>query len=231
MSVDSTLFSVQAAVGVVSVGHLFGRALVSGEVVEQSTATFSNLKLRGVFSALGSLPAFAIFSVDGRSDQPVKRGAEIGPGLILAKVRPDRVEVRRNGVSEWLELDVRPDGSNSIAMDAEFRLNVQSRAPGSYSFSRDELNHALQDPKQMKNLGKFVTRAGWQGLIVEEAPRGSLAEKLGLLQNDVVTHFNGQVVASNGDVSRLYQQLNTIGQVKLVGLRGGKPLMLSYSIQ
>lgn len=230
-SVELTLFSVKSPVDTISVSHLFGRASVSGEVIEKTAATFSNLKLRGVFSARGSLPAFAILSVDGKPDQPVKMGMEIGPGLLLVAVHPDRVEVRRNGASEWLELDMKAAGSNGVAMDADFRLNVQSRSPGNFSFSRSELHHALQDPKQMKNLGKLATRAGWNALIVDAAPRGSLAEKLGLQQNDVVTHLNGQAMASNEDIGRFYQQLNTVGQAKLVGLRGGKPLMLTYSIQ
>lgn len=231
MPVADALLSAPAAADVIFTSHLFGRASGESSASESQPATFSNLRLHGVFAAIGSLPAFAILSVDGKPDQPVKAGTEIAPGVVLATVYPDRVEVRRKGVVERLNLETRAAGPNSVSKAADFRLNVQSRAPGSYSFSSKELSQALQDPKQFANMGKFVTRAGWKGLIVEDAPRGSLAEKLGLQQNDVVTQLNGQSVASNEDIGRFYQQLNQTGRVRLIGLRGGKPLMLNYSIQ
>ncbi len=198
---------------------------------EQRSATFSNLKLHGVFAAIGSLPAFAILSVDGKPDQPVKVGTEIAAGVVLAAVYPDRVEVRRNGVVERLNLETKAAGPSGVAKEVDFRLNVQSRAPDSYSFSRNELNQALQDPKQLANLGKFVARQGKKGMAVEHAPRGSLAEKLGLQQGDVVVQLNGQPVASNEDIGQFYQQMNMAGQARLSVLRGGKPLLLTYSIQ
>jgi len=230
-TVDATPLSAPVAADAIFSSHLFGRASGENSAPESQPVTPSNLKLHGVFAAIGSLPAFAILSVDGKPDQPVKAGTEIAPGVVLAAVYPDRVEVRRNGVVERLNLEAKVAGPSGVAKDVDFRLNVQSRAPGNYSFSRNELNQALQDPKQLANLGKFVTRAGWKGLIVDEVPRGSLAEKLGLQQNDVVSHLNGQPVASNEDIGRFYQQLNQMGQVRLTGLRGGKALMLNYLIQ
>ncbi|MBU1689847.1 MAG: hypothetical protein KJ958_01605 [Gammaproteobacteria bacterium] len=231
MSADATLLSAPAAADAVFSFHLFGRA--SGEISapESQPATFSNLKLHGVFAAIGSLPAFAILSVDGKPDQPVKGGMEIAPGVVLVAVYPDHVEVRRNGVVERLNLETRAAGSGGISKVEAFRLNVQSRSPGSYSFSRNELNQALQDPKQLMNLGKFVARPGGSGMLVAYAPRGSLAEKLGLQQNDVVVQLNNRPVASNQDIGRFYQQMQQSGQVRLNGLRGGKALTLTYSIQ
>lgn len=230
-TVDATLLSTPAAANAIFSSHLFGRVSGESSAPESQSVTFSNLKLHGVFAAIGSLPAFAILSVDGKPDQPVKGGMEIAPGVVLAAVYPDRVEVRRNGVVERLNLESKAAGPSGVAKDVDFRLNVQSRSPGNFRFSRNELSQALQDPKQLANLGKFVTRAGWKGLIVDEAPRGSLAEKLGLQKNDVVTQLNGQPVASNEDIGRFYQQLNQTGQVKLIGLRGGKAMALNYSIQ
>ena len=230
-SAVAALLSAPAAADAISAAHLFGRARDESSVPESPPVTSSNLKLRGVFAAIGTLPAFAILSVDGNPDQPVKGGMEIAPGVVLAAVYPDRVEVRRNGVVERLDLETKAGGPSDIAKGADFRLNVQSASPGNFSFSRNELNQALQDPKQLANLGKFVVRPGEKGLVVEDVPHGSLAEKLGLQQNDVVLQLNGQPVAGNEDIGRFYQQLNQTGQVRLIGMRGGKALTLNYSIQ
>ena len=228
---EATPLSAPAAADMVLASHLFGRASAESSAPESQPVTFFNMKLHGVFAAIGSLPAFAILSVDGKPDQPVKVGTEIAAGVVLSAVYPDRVEVRRNGVVERINLETRAAGPSGVAKDVDFRLNVQSRAPGNYSFSRNELNQALQDPKQLANLGKFVARPGGNGMLVEDVPRGSLAEKLGLQQNDVVVQLNGQPVASNEDIGRFYKQLNQTGQVRLAILRGGKTLTLNYSIQ
>jgi general secretion pathway protein C len=151
--------------------------------------------------------------------------------VVLAAVYPDRVEVRRKGVVERINLETKAGGPNGVSKDADFRLNVQSRVPGSYSFSRNELNQALQDPKQLANLGKFVARPGGNGMLVEGVPHGSLAEKLGFQQNDIIFLLNGQPVASNEDIGQFYQQLSQAGKVRLNGSRGGKALTLNYSIQ
>jgi len=231
LPVDAAPLSAPVAADAIFSSHIFGRAPAESSAPESVPATSSNLKLHGVFAAIGSLPAFAILSVDGKPDQPVKVGTEIAAGVVLSAVYPDYVEVRRNGVVERINLETKATGPSGVAKDAEFRLNVQSRAPGNYSFSRNELNQALQDPKQLANLGKFVTRPGEKGMIVEDATRGSLAEKLGLQQNDVVILLNGQPVSSNEDIGRFYQQLNQTGQVRIMGLRGGKALTLNYSVQ
>lgn len=229
--VEATLLSAPAAADVVLASHLFGRASGESSAPESQPTAFSNLKLHGVFAAIGSLPAFAILSVEGKPDQPVKEGMAIAPGVVLAAVYPNRVEIRRKGVIERLNLETKAAGSSSVAKDADFRLNVQSHAPGNFSFSRNELNQALQDPKQLAILGKFVARTGERGMVVEDAPRGSLAEKLGLQQHDVVFQMNSRPVSSNEDIGQFYQQLSQTGQVRLRGLRGGKALTLNYSIQ
>ena len=225
------MLSAPAAADAIISSHLFGSASGGSGAPESAPATISNLKLHGVFAAIGSLPAFAILSADGKPDQPVKAGAEIAPGVVLAAVYPDRVEVRRRGEVERLNLESKAGGSSGVAKDADFKLNVQSRVPGNFSFSRNELNQALQDPKQLANLGKFVARPGENGMVVEDAPRGSLAEKLGLQRGDVVLRLNGQLVASKEDVGRFYQQLSQTGQVRMAIMRGGSRMRLEYSIQ
>lgn len=230
-SVDPALLAVSAASDVISTANLFGRTLVSASLPVLGGATFSNLKLHGVFAAVGSLPAFAIMSVDGKLDQPVKKGVEIVPGVLLAKVYPDYVEVSRSGALERVNLEGKAGGPNGATKEVGFRLNVQTQSTGNFSFSRNELNQALQDPKQLANLGKFVARSAGAGMAVEDAPRNSLAEKLGLQRGDVILRLNGQPVSSNEDISRFYQQMSQTGQVNLALLRSGSPQQLNYAVK
>lgn len=221
--------SAAAAAASVASLHLFGRASTHLKQPEGLAATPLNLKLHGVFAAIGNLPGFAILSMDGKPAQPVQAGASIAPGVVLASVLPDRVELNRQGSVERLSLEVRA-GGRGVASVVEATASAPSHSPGNYRFSRSELNQAMQDTKQLANLGKFTIRPGGSGMLVNEAPHGSLAQKLGLQAGDVITRLNGQVVTTLDDVGRFYQQLNQNGQVRLRGVRAGRPLQMIYAV-
>ena len=210
-------------------------------------ATPLNIRLKGIYAPLGHFPAFAILNAEGK-DQSVRAGGEILPGVELVSVHAHYAVIRRQGRLERVELDekataggpiaatVRPGVSRSAAAPAatapanQFRLNVQPAGANNASLSRSELTSALQDVQQLSNLGRVGTNPGG-GILVEDVPPGSLAEKLGLHQGDVLKQVNGQGVNSNEDLTRLYQESGQAGQIKLQGTRGGRPLVLNFTIQ
>ena len=223
--------------------HLFGEpnaeVAIAAPVVVASPL---NARLKGVFAGVPPFPAFAILNFDGK-DQPVKVGTEIVPGAILETVFPRHILLRRNGAIEKLEFegDARA-GSPGVAMAApqmaprlpappsQFRLNVQSVNQNTTALSRGELQSALQDPRQLTNIGRVQDNPGG-GVSVQEAPPGSLLQKLGMLDGDVIRSLNGVPVNSQADLMRLYQHFGQVGQVKVDGLRAGTPLQLNYNIR
>ena len=66
--------------------------------------------------------------------------------------------------------------------------------------------------------------------MVDEVPPGSLAERLGLQQGDVIRSVNGKPLASPADFAQIYQQQGQ-SQIKVEGIRGGRPLNLNYNVQ
>jgi general secretion pathway protein C len=211
-----------------------------------------NLKLKGVYAPLGPYPGFAVVNADGR-DQPFQLGGEIMPGVELIAVQARHIVIRRQGALEQVELEnrtsaaggpalavrtglpppqgqMRPGSLVAPAASSEFRLKVQATGHNTAAFSRGELNAALQDTTQLANLGRATLNPGG-GLIIEEVPPGSLSEKLGLKQGDVVRQVNGQAVNSLADMARLYQELGQASQIKLQGVRSGSPLNLSFNVQ
>lgn len=219
--------SIEEAANAVIAANLFrGQAPAAEPAIEAA----SEFKLRGVFAGTDRLPAMAIINVPGKGDQPVRAGAEIVPGLELAAVYPDHVIVRRQGISERLNLERKPRIPGAGSSSAGFKLNVQSKGDGNFSFSRKELNRALQDETQLANLGRLGNYGGG-GILIEQVPQGSLAEKLGLQFGDVVQRVNGQPVSTINDLMPLYPQLNYAEQVSLDGVRGGKPLHFKYTVK
>lgn len=193
------------------------------------------IRLKGVFAADGKTLSAAVLNMGGR-DQAATLGQELSNGVTLAEVHADFVVVNRAGVRERIDLD-RYDSrapkqatGPSAAPVTQFRLNVASTGSNAYSLSRQELNSVLQDPRQMAFTGR-IGIAATGGVRVEDAPGGSLLDKLGIKTGDILTGLNGQPVNSPGDLARLYQQFGTLTSIRAEVIRGGTPVMLSYTIQ
>ncbi len=236
----------QLSAGEIAARHLFGtpNATDATNAPPAIVASPLNAKLKGVFAGLSPFPAFAILNFDGK-DQPVRVGTEIVPGAVLDSVFARHILVRRNGAIEKLEFE--NSGTPGIpgaplaqlssqmaprlpTAPSQFRLNVQSVNQNTSALSRGELQSALQDPRQLTNVGRVQDNPGG-GVAVQEAAPGSLLQKLGLLDGDVIRSLNGVPVNSQADLMRLYQHFGQVGQVKVEGLRAGTPLQLNYNIR
>lgn len=214
-----------SAVEQVVAAKIFGAATTEPAVPAASSL---NMRLVGVFAAQGNLPAFAIVN-DGTSNQAVRVDAEITPGITLVEVHPRHIVLRRNGVLERLEFEDKPD-LLVAAPASSFKLNVRKDGAGRYSFSRSELSGALQDPRQLANLGQAVPNPGG-GMILQSVPPESFAAKLGLQTGDVVLKVNDTLVSNQFDLAALYQKFGSAKELKFEGLREGRPLNLNYVVQ
>ena len=219
-----------AGVDMAAIAKLFGAAAPSSS----GAPSTSGLRLKGVVAPDGGPIASAIFSTGAGKDIAVFVDREISPGLKLVEVKPDHVVVSRNGVRERIELEAAK--SQASAGNARggrmtgFRVNVARSSATSYSFSRKELDEALRDPNQLNYLGVIGMRPGG-GVLMEQAPAGSLAAKLGLQPGDTIKKINGQPVGGSGDLARFYQQFATTSVINAEIQRGSATLQLSYAIQ
>jgi general secretion pathway protein C len=217
----------QAAVDLAVAARLFGG---TASQPAQGAAS-AGLRLKGVVAPTPGVAASAIFSTGSGRDLAIFIGSEIQPGLKLAEVHPDHVIVDRAGVAERIDLETRRSAGTSSppARASGFKLNVARSGATSFSFSRKELDDALRDPNQLGYLGQLGTPPGG-GVRLESAPPGSLASKLALQPGDIIKRVNGQPVASQGDLARLYQQFGTLSTIQAEIQRGGSTVQLSYAI-
>ena len=197
-------------------------------------AVSSNVRLKGVFAVDGRTLSAAVVNSGGK-DQTVRLKQELSPGVKLVEVQPEFIVISRNGVRERIDLDrfmaaPRPGATSGQPAVTSFRLNVASTGANAFSLSRQELNTVLQDPRQMNFLGR-IGPAPAGGARVEEAPSGSLSQKLGLQPGDIITAINGQPINSPGDLARVYGQFNSLTSIRAEVRRAGAPVTLNYSIQ
>lgn len=218
-----------AEVDLAAIARLFGAAPPG----PSAGASPSGLRLKGVVAPTPGVAASAIFSTGAGRDIAVFVGRDVQPGVKLSEVHPDHVVVTRAGAGERIDLEVprsaatRPGAAPARA--GGFRINV-ARSGNAFTLSKKELDEALRDPHQLNYLGALGNPPGG-GVRMEQAPPGSLAQKLGLQPGDVIRRVNGQAIQSQGDLARLYTQFNSLSQVQAEVQRGGTTVQLSYSLQ
>lgn len=219
-----------AQVDLAAIARMFGAAPPAGSAATSS----SGLRLKGVVAPTPGVAASAIFSTGSGRDIAVYVGREVQPGVKLAEVHPDHVLVSRGGASERIDIEaarsLAATGPNAGPRQGGFRLNVARTGTNAFTLSRKELDDALRDPNQLNYLGALGTPPGG-GVRMEQAPAGSLAAKLGLQPGDIIRKVNGQAVASQGDLARVYTQFNSLSLVQAEVQRGGSTVQLSYSVQ
>jgi general secretion pathway protein C len=218
----------RADIDLAAVARLFGADA-------PSVASSSGLRLKGVIAPTPGVSASAIFSTGSGKDIAVFLDGEVQPGVKLVEVDPDHVMISRGGVRERIDLEARRSlmatGPASGARGAPgFRINVARAGDRSYAFSRRELDEALRDPGQLNYLGQLGAPSGG-GVRMEQAPPGSLAQKLGLQPGDLIRKVNGQTIGSTGDLARLYTQFNVLSSIQAEVVRGGQTVTLVYAIQ
>lgn len=215
------------------------RALFGDEAAAPGPAAAANtsgIRLRGVYAVDGRTLSAAVVNTGGKRDLTVRIGEEIEKGVTLAAVEADYIEISRGGARERIELDRRivaqRGGIGGVGGNANirgFRLNVAKTGPNNYSLSRSELNSTLQDPNQLAFTGRIGTGSGG-GVRIDSAPTGSLPQKLGLMEGDIIKSLNGQPVNSAGDLARLYGQFGTLSSLRADVMRGGQMLVMNLQI-
>lgn len=200
----------------------------SPEQRQASTPTTLDLKLVGVMaSKSGRGPSLAVLNLHKKANQVFAEGGEIAPGVILARIVKDHVLIRRQGTLERVDF---PESARVPGTSSAFNLSVLQHGASQFSFSRNSLNRALQDPAQLSQLGSLTVVPG-AGAAIDQVPAGSLLQKLGLQVGDMIKLVNGEQLDSQDDLPRLYQKFATTGQVTLEGSRAGAPLKLSYTVK
>lgn len=228
----STLNTVQsdaqsAARAIIS-EHLFGRSTPTAGPISSDSSTF-NFRLTGVFAAIRRTDSYAIINNGAKTDQTVRVGDEIQPGVKLKAVHPLYIIVNQDGVPKRINLEQKAP-EQSLIQAGSAGLGIRSIGYNVYSISRNNLTAALQDGSSNIRLGQLASASGG-GMLVTDASSGSLAEKLGLQAGDLLRNVNGEPVSSMADLSRIYQRFKQVSQVQLDISRSGKLIQLRYTVQ
>jgi general secretion pathway protein C len=161
----------------------------------------------------------------------------------IVRISRTRISIQRDGKEEILNIfeeggQAQPKGSTQPQIVGGTRPPtgevVRKLSANRYVVNREDVSSSVS------NINQFMTQARIKpnfvagrpsGFSVSEIQGGSLMEKLGLQNNDVVRKVNGQSIDKPEDIFQAYSQLQRDSNIELEIERGGRREVLRYEIR
>ena len=146
----------------------------------------------------------------------------------LVDIQVDRVQLERNGKLEVLETQ---DGSDSGAATASADGGADKTE---FTVPEDEVTQALANLPQLLSQARAVPyfRNGQSiGMRLFAIRTGSLYEKLGLKNGDIVTAVNDSSLSDPTQALKLFEQLKSQRSIAVKLERNGEGVDLKYSLR
>jgi general secretion pathway protein C len=196
-----------------------------------------SLILRG--TAFSDGHGFAVFQDPNAGVQEIfAKGEAVFGGAKLASVESDAAVLTLRGRKKRYELELplegeESDGSSKRAT-APAQGGIRPTGTGTYEVDRREIDFAVE------NLNYIITQAravpvlrdgkaiGFKLFNIKD---GSLFQRLGLHNGDVVQRINGTSLDNPSKAIGLLDEIQSMEAIQMNFLRGGKPLTHSYSVR
>jgi len=230
---------------------MFGNQTESSEprtiTDENIQPTQLNLTLKGILANDSDGNQFALISRGDQKEEVYRPGDTI-EGAEVLQIESRRVLIRRNGITEALNLEVKAatarDNSATITMPgldrgaslggAEDRSGIRRITDNQRVITQDALRQQLQNLPQLLTQAKAVPHmenGQSTGFRVTEIQPDSVFQQLGLEREDVIRSVNGSPVRSVDDAIKAYGNMKTAKSFQLDLLRRGQPLTINFSVQ
>jgi general secretion pathway protein C len=219
---------------------MFGTADIAAvtEVPEQTLQqTPLNLVLKGILADQGTQNRYALIASGGQKERVYRTGDKV-EGAEIVRIESRRVVIRRNGITEALNLVARKLSGNTDKTSGTARFNLPAGIVRISDTERMIPRTTLE--QHMKNLPALLLQAtalpqienGQQtGFRIVNLKQGSVFEQLGLRQDDVINAVNGKPVRNGEEALSAYQSLASATQFRIGVLRGGSNINLNFSVQ
>jgi general secretion pathway protein C len=212
----------------------------SGTTEASQFSPTGNYDLAGTITGPGGY-SWAILQEKGSRKQQIFRiHGNIDGGKIVSVTRK-QIQIEKDGKRETLTLseeEVRPRSSGKVLPppppSPAGKEEVKKLSANRFLVNREDVTAAVGD------INRFMTQARLRphfevgkpaGYSVSEIVPGSLMEKLGLKNNDIIKKVNGIGVSRPEEVMQAYAQLQRDSNIELEIDRGGRTEILRYEIR
>jgi general secretion pathway protein C len=159
----------------------------------------------------------------------------LSDGSQIVKVLRDRVTLRRaDGAKIELQLVDDMKIVNVSKPSAAGSPGVRKISEGKFAVDQREVLASTENMNQLLTQARalpYVEKGKTVGFRISEIAPGSLYEKIGLQNGDVIQKINSQDVDDPGKFFQLYQGLKEERNISIDLMRGGQRQSLSYEIR
>lgn len=155
-------------------------------------------------------------------------------GSAIVKVLRDKVSIRR---SDGVTVDVEVVDDTKIVMQKPGSgggPGVKRLSDGKFAVDQQEVLASTENMSQILTQARalpYVEQGKTVGFKISEIVPGSIYEKIGLQNGDVIQKVNSQDVDDPGKFFQLYQGLKNERSISIDLLRGGQRQTLTYDIR
>lgn len=219
--------------------NLFGaQPLVAADTGNDARGFAEGLTLLGTASSEGR--AFAVFEDKGGVQEIFLVGERVFEGAKLTEIESDAATLSSRGRKRRYEIlldgpDDAPAPKGGAKRGSAAPPNgIRATKPGNYRVDRREVDFAIE------NLNYVITQARAvpvlrdgkaTGYKLFNIRPGSLFERLGLRNGDVVQRVNGNELDNPGKAIGLLDEIQSMEEIRMDFLRGGKPQTFEYTIR
>jgi len=194
--------------------------------------TALKLRLVGTNTAVNNRKFAIIENAKNKEQDIFKIGEEIfDTSAKVEEVLADSVKLRRGGELETLKIEDGVSSSSSSDSESSIEANADNTE---FSVDEGELNEALANLPRLLSQARAVPffRNGKSiGMRLFAIRRGSLYEKLGLKNGDIVLSVNDNSLSDPSQALKLFEELKNERSIGVVVERNGGQQDLSYSIK
>ena len=152
-------------------------------------------------------------------------------GAKLVSVSSDKVQLERQGELETLEIEEGESSGSDEGGKGDISANEDSTE---FTVPEEELNEALANLPKLLSQARAVPffRNGKSiGMRLFAIRRGSLYEKLGMKNGDIVLSVNDNSLADPAEALKLFEKLKTERAIGVLVERNGGQVELRYAIK
>ena len=208
-----------------------------------ATTSSANIRLLGTATSMQDRAFAIVENQTSRSQGLYREGDLVAPGIILVQVGWDRITIERDGKRETLMLPkdapAAPGQSPVVPVSTPANTSTQEGvrqvAQDSYAIDRREVDHAINNLSelftQVRAVPYTLKEGVVQGFRLFQIKSGSLIDRIGLRNGDVIQRVNGVEISDPSTAFQLLQDLQGHPQVRVDVLRNQQPATLSYEIR
>lgn len=190
------------------------------------------IDLRGTVAG-GPKYGFAIVEEKGTKKQRLVKAGDLVAGARVVRIRRNVIDLLVNGQERMLKMVETNEGP--IVPSQPAAAAAPAPPPGGViTVSRSEIDAGLQDMGTMLRQAQvrpYFNAGVPEGFLISNIRPGSIYQRMGVADGDIIQELNGRPIQSADDVMGLFNTIKSATGMSLTIKRRGNKEMLNYQFQ